>query len=249
MNPPTSGTGKYLYPDPSDRVTARMIETISDNKTWSREEGDVLGGFAKAASELPRPRSLLDLGAGEGRVFWKLSRLFDLARLVEPDQQRRAILIERAVAVESASTIEIFDDFRHAGTDSHDVVMLNHVIQHIPRADVSALVLAAARQCRSQGLVFVMTTMTKGDHEYRIAGLSGRDQWIEEQIDPEAFDRIARSPVPGSLPVHFFPREYLEGLLLDGGVELITATHFHHVRAHDDRPEGYRDLALLGRKL
>src|SRR2546422_789030 len=88
----------YVWPDQQDLATEAMIRQLSDSAEWEAEEELVFQRLLAEMALLEKPTTMLDLGAGTGRVTSRLAASVDSADLVEPDERRRNTAIAIAAA-------------------------------------------------------------------------------------------------------------------------------------------------------
>jgi SAM-dependent methyltransferase len=238
----------YRYPDPNDLITARMIATISSPQVWAREEEQVLNALCDEVASLPPPRSLLDFGAGEGRLTSRMEHLFARADLIEPDAQRRLAIASRLTPNDTAAVVRAFPDLYQCGNQgAYDVILISHVIQHVSADRVRQVLADAGARCRSGGIVYVATALARHDDEYRLASVSPLGSWEERVVGSEEFSEHAASDFGEVLPIHFFPLVELRHLLERSHVRPVWTRPFHEVLASEGTSV-FRDVAVIGRK-
>jgi Methyltransferase domain len=250
MSDANSESENYRYPDPCDAITGHMITSLSESKRWEAEEEAVLAQLTSRIEQLHAPRSLLDVGAGEGRLALRLGSHFQRMVLFEPDEERSRRIPDVMKQIDKgALSYRILRRRDEMVTDSpYDVVLISHVVQHVAFGVAVNLVLESMSLCRSGGVIYLATNLSANDHRYHAERLSDAGEWTTQQLTRDAFDDLAAHPTD-VLPIHSFPAPFLCSLFQDGGVETLSVLPFHRV-AQDSAtgaPE-HRDVAVIGRK-
>ena len=242
----------YTYPDNSDRLTLRMIESIADPQEWNDDEQRMLLRLAELTLGQSSPRSILDIGAGEGRLLTQLHAYFNSGSFVEPDDTRRQVLQNLCDAAGySHRGFKIHSSLDEvAATEKFSTVVISHVIQHIPEAEIEVLLSKAAQLLKPGGLLYLATCLSSSSaDQYSVNQWDDSGEWEELYVDRAEFERLSSQSVEGKLPVHFFPVGELAKLadLAELRVSEISA---FHVRAEEQtRQQRFRDVALFATKL
>jgi hypothetical protein len=171
------------------------------------------------------------------------------ADLLEPDRGRARearILARRQAPALGVGVFSIEDDVPDR---TYDVVLLSHVIQHVVPAEADRLLACCAARCRSDGIIYLATALaTEDTSRYRISVWRDDGSFAEEDVDIDCFIHALRHPADDQLPVRRFTVPELKEGLRAVGFEPIVVRPFHRV-ATMRRDDGFRDIALIGRRL
>lgn len=249
MSGASEDRSSYTYPDPDDAITNRMIVSLSQLDRWAAEEESVLSRLISFIAQLDEPRSLLDVGAGEGRLAARLSPLFRRAVLVEPDEDRARSIARVVGRNDAVFPYRVTSRLEEAAEDApYSVVLISHVVQHVAFDLASELVERSAALCVRGGIIYLSTNLSRHDHGYHAESVSDAGQLSVQALTREDFDELTRVSA-GVLPIHSFPESYLTTILARANVEVIEALPFHQVAAAAvDEKLVCRDIALIGRK-
>ncbi len=242
----------YNYPDPGDRVTAKMISSISDPDRWDAEEQRILSSLRSELRQIEPPRVVLDVGAGIGRLTRALGDLIIAADLLEPDlaRARRAKDFIKATAPQLSANVYTVES--ELPEQTYDLVLLSHVIQHLLPREAQRLVAFSADRCRPGGLFYLATTLASPDRSnWRLASIDESGHWTERAVSEDLFSKQVAKPVLGTLPVREFSQVELARALRAVGIELLAVLPFHETSlggALTEAPGAFRDIAMIGRK-
>jgi SAM-dependent methyltransferase len=221
----------YRYPDLGDRLTAAVIQRAGIGRSeWRRQELEVLDRFVgRLTAQLPR-RRFLDYGSGEGRLSPHFAALFQHMTVYEPDGQRRARHAQRIRC--DGGSVELVASFNPTtATDKFDAALCSHVIQHIARDAVDAVLGDLAAAIRQGGTLLLLTTFTDlngcGTPRYVVSRLDADGEVVDFEVDAVRFDVICRRNVPGELPIHFFGMAELMGALAHQGFRVVETYGLH----------------------
>jgi SAM-dependent methyltransferase len=245
----------YRYPDHGDRLTQRMILTLSDPDSWDAEENEILELLREEVERLDSPRSLLDVGAGTGRLAWYFADLVSAVDLLEPDEGRARVARSFSGTLGPLLQIGVYTVEGELPDRDYDLVLLSHVIQHVAPAEADRLIGSCASRCRPGGIFYIATVLATTDNaapEYRISSCNRDEPFHEDTVDRDRFIEELRHPRRDHLPVRAFGLSELETLLRGFDVEDLTVRPFHrtHAAAGNKRDtDSFRDVAVIGRKL
>lgn len=99
------------------------------------------------------PKSLLDVGCGEGKMILELSKVIPGEIMHGVDLSERAILFAKAFNYGNGSTFECRDV--STLSDTYDVITLIETIEHIPDEDISKFVASVSGRLNPEGRVIV----------------------------------------------------------------------------------------------
>ena len=202
---------RYTYPDRDDRLTISLIAQLSGERYWGESEALALGWAMEAVERLPRPRRMLDLGCGTGRLEAVFAPHVDEILAVEPDGDRCAAAQEAVRAVTGIPvTVRHGDASAVEPERRFELLVCSHVMQHVDDGALEALLSAMEAHTDPGALAVVATTFTAGSRDQLTA------EWWEngarrcETLDGHDF-RAAFSQ-EGVLPVRLFARSTVESL-------------------------------------
>jgi SAM-dependent methyltransferase len=139
-----------------DHRAVRARRDLQRVNAWMGHARIMARALAGAFSDRP-PRSIVELGAGDGTVLLRLAKtirpqwkpvrvvLVDRQRLLSPRTQ--AAFEALSWHVESVQ-MDVFDWLQRAGAEQSDVVMASLFLHHFAEDDLRALLRHAARQTR-----------------------------------------------------------------------------------------------------
>ncbi|NTX12983.1 class I SAM-dependent methyltransferase [Myxococcus sp. CA051A] len=105
---------------------------------------------------LPLPRTLLDVGAGSGKVAERLAPHFGSLTLLEPNREQiSGLKLDKAkVLVEPLE--------RYASTEQYELVLCSHVLYHVPLADWGAFMDRLLSFVRPGGYCLLIMAAARG---------------------------------------------------------------------------------------
>jgi SAM-dependent methyltransferase len=196
---------------------------------WEDSDAEIL---REVAALLPngRPRKIVDVGAGTGRLIPIAAQLAGTVVAVEPDHARIAMAKERVVAAgyENCSFIE--DDLLGFSRTSgrFDLVICSHVIQHLASTKRLAFIAALRAVTDPAGLLLLTLPVTTASHDRHlvsaIASADGRVRTREvgvEQFDAAAERLARRRRAEACLPVWHARRGQVEQQLRLGRFDVL----------------------------
>jgi ubiquinone/menaquinone biosynthesis C-methylase UbiE len=212
----------YSYPDVNDRIVSRLISKESCKTYWKRSEENVLS-IARRVFERGKYKSMLDLGAGTGRLSAKFSECFKEITVLEPDKQR-LLKARKALGKKKARFIQSqFLDSR-LPKNRFDVVICSHMIQHIKTRDVTPTINKIHDILKGDGILVVMTNYSKkGTDFFTKMSMKGND--VEEvKISKTEYNKLVKN-TNTILPVHYFSVNSLKKYLK--GFSIVSSKVFH----------------------
>ena len=241
----------YFYPDFNDEITGTMIASVSNLQEWTDQEQRVILALASRILELDHPRSMLDLGAGLGRLALQLIPYFNRGTLVEPDHDRRLHLSEicQVVGALDRGFTVAAQWPEDSEQDSYDVAIISHVFQHIPESSTYRILSQVSQRLRPGGLLYVATCFSGTSKDrFSVNQFNDQQDWEERSIDGDEFEYLARVPVKGQLPVRFFTQDHLVSMIEGHNFSVIDALPFHNVIDQDFPIRDFRDIAIIARR-
>lgn len=244
----------YTYPDRDDLLTVSLIDTLSGADYWGASETQVLSWVLEAVDRLPKPRRMLDLGCGTGRLAPVFAPHVDEILAVEPDRDRYGQAAEAAASLPTV-TVRHGDASVVEPERQFDLLLCSHVMQHVDDATLEGLLAALEAHSAPGALVVVATTFTAGPRDVLTA------EWWEngvrrcETLDGRDF-RAAFSQ-EGVLPVRLFARPTVEALFEGFGFTAEGFRLYHYpggtdaaadVRRSESGDETARDAVYLFRR-
>jgi SAM-dependent methyltransferase len=228
---------QYRYPDSFDRVPEAAIRPtgVRGGARWEDSDAEIL---REVAALLPngRPRRIVDVGAGTGRLIPIAARLGGTVVAVEPDHARIVMAKERAAAAGYRNCSFVENDllgFSSTG-GRFDLVICSHVIQHLASTERRAFIAALRAVTDPAGLLlltFPVTTASQDRH--MVSAVASADGAVRtSEVGAERFDAAAkrllpRPPAETWLPVWHARRGQVEQQLQLG--------HFDVLRQFDYR--------------
>lgn len=245
----------YTYPDRNDELTVALIAEVSKGDYWGQSEKRALDWALEAVERLPRPRRMLDLGCGTGRLEPVFAPHVDEILAVEPDRERYASAAETTANLPSV-TVCHGDASAVDPEEKFEVLLCSHVLQHVDDGTLEALLTALETHSAPGALAVVTTTFTTGTRDILTAEWweSGTRRW--ETLDGHDF-RTAFTR-EGVLPVRLFARSTVESLFESFGFRAEGFRLYHYPGgsdpAEDDRrrergDETARDVVYLFRRV
>ena len=216
------------YPDTGDALTCQLIETEFDGVYWQRSEQRVLQLALEAVERLPRPRAMVDIGCGQGRLLPVFAPHVDTLTALEPDPTRCAHARRAAAALGSGVQVREGD---HGALKprAYDVLLCSHVLQHLPGPLAHSVLAALGRAARPGALLVLATTHIAGPADaYTVEQFQAGRRTVRP-LSQAAFD--AWQFQTGALPVRYFARRTLAGELGAHGFTLQRTVYYHYDRA------------------
>lgn len=224
----------YSYPDKDDKVTLNF--TVKNTEPyrgyWEQSENKALSFFEKLLSRAMNNGSLLDLGAGEGRLTIKFAKYFKTVTALEPDQERIARAKKNCASADINNVTFLESQFLDAeiSENSFEAILCSHIIQHIPTTGIKPT-LEKIHAILKPGGIFALTTNYTKEHN----DVFEKQTDIVERIDEATFNLLAENKL-GILPIHYFTERNLENLLTDFKVQKKCLFHVG------------RDILIIGEK-
>jgi 2-polyprenyl-3-methyl-5-hydroxy-6-metoxy-1,4-benzoquinol methylase len=211
----------YRYPDVSDAMTAagvdRMGAAYRDYYRLSEER--VLKRFTNTLNSSQR---LLDVGCGEGRLLSTYLDHVAHAVLQEPDASRLAVATTKAQSL--APKVAIEQRPLHAITDTFDVVLCSHVLQHV---SAEPFVAQLASVVRPGGVLALSTAYALHGESIYLQSLVFEGKPVSWLVSKDRFNMLCTTPESGVLPTRLFDREALVSLLEQAQFEVFDFRAYH----------------------
>ena len=125
----------------------------------SARHPEYLGRFVeeRLLSQLPKQPTLLDVGAGSGKVAERLAPHFASLTLLEPNPNQLAGLkLDKA-------TVHVEPLERFHSTEKYDVVLCSHVLYHVPPSDWAGFIDRTLSFVRPGGYCLFVMTAARGE--------------------------------------------------------------------------------------
>lgn len=217
----------YTYPDKGDRITIELINEVSKGSYWEDSEKHVLDMALAQVRELNRPRHILDLGCGLGRLFPVFAPEADTILGLEPDAERFLGAQASAAAVTEAECNVICSDSSVLDPEVRfDVILSSHVFQHIPHALCLAMADTMSAHLRPGGLLILTTTHTAADEDILTAETMDGGHRAARTVDLAEFGTLF--DMDGVLPVRLFAEATIEQIFRERGFTLLLRRVFHY---------------------
>lgn len=207
----------YRYPDIDDKLTAQFIKQSEPYANyWEESEtralkyvGDLLRSSLPTRSRV----RALDVGCGAGRLLpWIATFATDITAL-DPDDSRFAVARKYSDQLNDRSKITYETrPLSKLASHSYDLIVCNHIIQHIPTNDIKPM-LQRLYELTAPGGILILSysrATTKNDH-YSIEHFE-EDRVRSTPVDKVAFNTHVKANESGSLPVHYFNPSHLSKL-------------------------------------
>lgn len=217
----------YFYPDKNDRITEDLIRKVSKGDYWRDSEERVLAIAKEQIETLPRPRRMLDLGCGLGRLFRVFAPVTDSILGLEPDPERCAGAKESAAALpEDEITVLNRDSSALKDDQIFDVILSSHVLQHIPQKLCEDMIAEMKSHTRPGSLVILTTTHTDRPEDVFSKEIMKEEQRHSEEVGAAEFENLFSQE--GVLPVRLFAETTLIGLFRKNDFALAARRRFHY---------------------
>lgn len=246
----------YTYPDRNDALTISLIDEISGKDYWEHSEQLALNWVLEVARRLPRPRRMLDLGCGTGRLLSVFAPHVDEIIAVEPDAERFAAA--KTAAKNTAVPVTVLHgDVSVVEQERHfELLLCSHVIQHVDNEALNTLISAMSYHSAPGALAVVATTFTHGVHDQLTAECWQNGVRRCNVLDSSEFS--AAFSKQGTLPVRLFTRNTVETLFKSAGFSCQGFRLYHYpnstdatqdARRSEDGDDTARDAVYLFRRM
>jgi len=224
---------EYYYPDVNDKITIALIkEKEPFPGYWEESERKILN-LIKSEIEKYSDGTilswLLDAGCGTGRLLPEFQRFFRNILAIDPDSSQ---IDETRKLVKSHGFLDkvmfkvVPTELLEWKKESIDVVLCSHVIQHVETETVPKILRKLHDVLKPNGLLFILTTHSRQNHDYYMKDILKGTNAIELKIEKEEFDSLIRNQ-ECILPLHFFSVNTISELLKETGFTLLDFRSFH----------------------
>ncbi|MBN6041377.1 methyltransferase domain-containing protein [Amycolatopsis sp. 195334CR] len=252
-------TGSYRYPDAGDHVTASFISHHEPYPGyWAASERLALDRLVERLDAGPRERVRgLDAGCGDGRLLPWLSHQAATITAIDPDPERLAAARGKHEALAPGTEITYtVGDTSTAGGGPYDLLLSNHVIQHVPTGAVGGILRDLAGLAAPGGaLVLCYSRSPVGRGGYTVDLLVDGES-RSEAVGRARFDELVAGPgEPGTLPVRLLDPAEVRAEAAEAGWVLDWEWTYHvlddlsGLDAHSDRDEFVNESPLLAREV
>ena len=241
---------RYFYPDENDLLTQILISETGYAQQWSDDEQRVLLDLSRMVMDIEPPRSILDVGAGLGRIMSQLEPYFSSGDLVEPDQKRRNELTALVNLLDPGSRrFSIYASLEEVDqSKKYEFILLSHVLQHISVGEVQGMLTQLAQRLEEGGLLYIATCLSPNQqHQYTVTQFDSNGGFEEVAISEADFNSLATGPEERKLPVHFFPIGALSAMVESAGLAVFQVRPFHPVRDPSSNRTRFRDVAMVAK--
>lgn len=217
---------KYSYPDVNDTLADSLDgENGPQYQAYyveSRENITTMMQFLIREAVNPHTSTMLDAGGGVGRLIEPFSSFFSQFHFLEPDESRfnQAKIRARELGLDTDTffyntKLEIF-----SASTKFDLILLSHVIQHIPDDSIQNTLTNFHKMMKSSGSLFLTTShSTSGVPYFDLTQYEG-DEIKNKHIDKNSFNAAARNPHPGVVPSRMFTKSELSEILASTGFQV-----------------------------
>jgi len=217
---------KYFYPDINDKLISSEIEKKEPfSGYWDNSEKFVLSGVMELIQGSSRER-LVDAGTGEGRLSKLFAPFFDEVIALDPDPQRLA-KAQKSFRDSGTSNIQcIVSTLQDAQVEksSCDMVLISHIIQHVPTTELNAMFKKAHALLKEGGKLVLMTNHSTRLHDRYTKQFMKNCEIVNQSISEEEFNSLTMNK-DGILPIHHFTIKTLRNYLNDFEVDNILVFH------------------------
>ena len=248
---------KYIYPDHGDGLTVSLIDNVEPYKGfWGHNEDIILNEINEyIKGNINADDSFfLDAGCGNGRLLKKFGINFSNIVAIEPDENRLKEAIENIKFTDFYSKVTFLNVSAEELTCTHkfDVILSSHVLQHVHTDTVIKILKNITSLLRNNGVLFLMTCHTVETDDCYAKDQYIDSKFIEENITKEDFNSLIFNNI-NVLPIHFFSKKTIIGLLKEAGFEIFDMEVFHNNRDiylsarcnHSVNPVREQEMAVL----
>lgn len=216
----------YSYPDQDDKLTAELIKSDIGNNNWAISEKLALNWAIDYIEKMPRPRRMLDLGCGVGRLFSIFDRHVNEILGLEPDLDRykealKASCLNVGSVIVKNGDISVLND-----SDKFDIILCSHVIQHLDNQTLDNMIRQIDKHSKLGSILIIATTFCSADHD-----ILTLERWYDgnrrvKQVDKTEFENAFSDP--SILPVRLFSRGTIEDRLRGAGYRVEGIRLYHY---------------------
>jgi SAM-dependent methyltransferase len=225
---------KYRYPDTDDAMLAEAVadESAGHASYFVASEARVIEMMKTFVGDLVDPSTacLLDAGGGVGGYIPHFAPLCSRIVFVEPDEDRLSKARTRAREVGAEAKVQfVCAPIEGFETPSmFDVILCNHVIQHVPTDAVPRILRRLRSVMRAEPSALLLTTThTPSRVPLFVVTHTEGAEIVTDLVDRDAFDALARENRPGFLPTRKLAQEEVDALLDAAGFECRFRYTYH----------------------
>jgi len=227
----TDKKSEYVYSDDSDNITD-ILMSGTDTADWEREDNEINDraiGLIKKLVTRKEP-VLLDAGCGTGRLLPTFAPHFSHIIALEPDAERYEEAKGKLKHLGMAHKIDLrnlcVEEYRPSGRI--DVVLFNHVLQHIGCNQIDTVMRTFGRIQDVGGLLLLSTCHSCTEKDYFTKARVVGSKHTEEEIGEEEFNSLTAGGQKGLLQSHFFCQKSIERILQQANYRIVDFKPYHH---------------------
>jgi 2-polyprenyl-3-methyl-5-hydroxy-6-metoxy-1,4-benzoquinol methylase len=224
---------QYWYPDKNDALTENFIASKEPFEGyWDKGEKLILKSmkrFVKAYVDGKTNTCFIDAGCGTGRLLLEFESYFDKILAIDPDEHLLEIAkdtveqfgLSKKITFQK-TPIEKID----CKTRSVDVILCSHVLQHVNTNAVVNILKKFEQLLKSNGLILITTCHSRQNQDFYTKMFLKNHEVVEEIIEKNEFNSLSHNEI-GILPIHFFSRKNIFGMLRSFHFEILDFKSFH----------------------
>lgn len=206
---------QYFYPDVFDVITLSLAHSKDPDLTFWKKSEDSILSYAEEMFKRNRFNKLLDVGCGDGRLTVKFSKYFNRVIALEPDKIRMEFAKYNVHNNNISNVTFVQSPFLKAGIqdDYFDVVICNHVIQHINTDMIEPTIQGIFNVLRKDGIIVLTTSYSKRKDDYFLKSFLDKEGNVNgTDISEKSFNNLIINE-QRILPIHFFTVDNLKEYL------------------------------------